>query len=130
MFVSDTLPHNEEETQEKGVVNIEGGFYRGCQNHTQTAHFPKWHSQGCKQEHNEKASQVPNGTSLKQASAPRHQPPVKYLLFRWQISFFHILDTLEVRSQKGNAETTGPFHHPLDVQKAQGQQPEDYALDS
>lgn len=31
------------------------------------------------------------------------------------------LDTLEVRSQKGDA---GPFHHPSDAQKAQGQQPE------
>lgn len=31
------------------------------------------------------------------------------------------LDTLEVRSQKGDA---GPFHHPSDAQNAQGQQPE------
>lgn len=90
MFISETLPHDEEETWENGVLNTEGIFYRGSQTHTQAVHFPRWHSQGWKQEHNKKPSQVPNGTPLKQASAPKHQLPGKYLLFPWQISPFHI----------------------------------------
>lgn len=120
MFLSDTLPHDKEETQEIGVVNIEGYFYRGCQTHKQSIF------QGDTAKH---ANRSTTKSLAKSQTAHLWSKPLSpsstLLYFHGRSPSSTLPDTLGVRSQKGAAETTGPFHHLLDAQNVQGQQPED-----
>lgn len=66
IFISDVVVHTEEETQKCAVNRV---FYRENQTHTQTAHYRRWWSQGCRAEHNQKLSRVPPSACPKQAPA-------------------------------------------------------------
>lgn len=103
LLPSDISPHDEEETQEKAAA-ASVGFCIGVAKPIHRQHI----FQG-------DTTKDANRSTTKKPNQPL--PPGKCLLVPRQISFCHILYALEVRSQKGNEETTVSSHHPLEGQK-------------